>query len=132
MTFQSYQGSIFTENNSGWFKFHFYLSILSRFYFYLSYTFTGRYANAFQSYQGSIFTYLHQEQPLLSTPFNPIKVLFLLDKQKEYIGMMIFFQSYQGSIFTGKAHLQIPHNNHLSILSRFYFYLFMNVVCSSE
>ena len=100
--FQSYQGSIFTIKQANVITIHDILSILSRFYFYC---------------RGEFL----QRQPVCRA-FNPIKVLFLLENEKEkknasdlsilsrfYFYTMsftsssmpiIYFQSYQGSIFT--------------------------------
>ena len=146
VSFQSYQGSIFTN-----------LVGLPEYVLF-----------SFQSYQGSIFTstsqllsiipYAFNPIKVLFLPisifsqsifhhisFNPIKVLFLLDSSPCLVhqGSVLFqsyqgsiftymndaqgeigssFQSYQGSIFTFRVLEKIGGINGLSILSRFYFY----------
>ena len=98
--FQSYQGSIFTNQT---------ITI-------------SKNQTYFQSYQGSIFTEwsTHIRKP--SHSFNPIKVLFLRKFLNERKKFPWAFQSYQGSIFTFLYLHKVLYNMLLSILSRFYFY----------
>ena len=61
----------------------------------------------------------------LTSSFNPIKVLFLLNWTFD-VEFTVFFQSYQGSIFTYLYLFVLERYPVLSILSRFYFYLRIN------
>ncbi len=101
---------------------HLQLSILSRFYFYNISSLTLSFCTLFfQSYQGSIFTNWCSWKVFDFNAFNPIKVLFLQNKQFPQLYLDILsilsrfyfywmsagqrpenrcFQSYQGSIFT--------------------------------
>ncbi len=75
--FQSYQGSIFTIYKPFHQIFPVILSILSRFYFYFTFSLSFSRCFSFQSYQGSIFTYTTLLYYVMVSSFNPIKVLFL-------------------------------------------------------
>ena len=126
--FQSYQGSIFTENGRVKYDGKEILSILSRFYFYRTPPENSEdKTKSFQSYQGSIFTH------------NPTSLLGLCTSFQSYQGSIFTrivglsdeilndFQSYQGSIFTLKELGFAYDKTILSILSRFYFYWFQQV-----
>ena len=95
LSFQSYQGSIFTQES---------------------------YSFSFQSYQGSIFTQLTSPWFLgRISSFNPIKVLFLRKIRKvKWIGIFTF--NPIKVLFLQNNGILNSKGISLSILSRFYFY----------
>ncbi len=100
LSFQSYQGSIFTGYLSHCHSTVWALSILSRFYFY--YFLNKKSENhSWLSILSRFYFYCRNDMFLLRhhSPFNPIKVLFLRRRWHQIIQVK-GFQSYQGSIFT--------------------------------